>query len=172
MTLPMEKITLRAKAINTTTGESEKGSRFVAVGMEIVDDENFAGETITWLGYLTEKTTARTVESLQHMGYQGDDLGQFEDAGADACAELLPIVVDLVCEPEEYEGKWTLKVQWVNRSGGGRFKAKKPLVGGELKAFAAQLKGAFKNARGPKNGAPAAAAHPNAPKGWDPKPPF
>jgi hypothetical protein len=171
MTLPMEKITLRAKAISTSLGvaDNEKASTFIAVGFEAV--EEYAGETITWLGYFTEKTTARTIESLQHMGFQGDDLVQLEDAGADACLELLPAVVDLVCEPEEYDGKWTLKVQWVNRSGGGRFKAKKPLVGGELKAFAAQLKGSFRNARGPQNGAkPATAAA--APKGWDPKPPF
>lgn len=167
MTLPMEKATYRAKAVNVTFGQSdsEKASRFVAIGMEVVDDDNFAGETLTWLGYFTEKTTARTIESVQHMGFKGDDLAQLEDIGLEQCVELLPTVVEIVCDPDEYNGEWTLKIQWINRMGAGRFKAKKPLVGSELKAFAAQLKGAFKNARGPSKpaGNGASSQHPNAP---------
>lgn len=150
MSLPLEKLTLRAKAVNAGFGvsDNERATKYAAIGMEIVDDENYAGETITYLGYFTEKTTARTLESLQHMGFTSDDLMLLEDIGAEKCAELLPTVVEIVCEPEEYDGKWTLKVKWVNRAGAGRFKAKQPLVGADLKAFAAQMKGALRNARG------------------------
>lgn len=176
MALPLEKLTLRAKAINAGFGITEaKGdkppSRFAAIGFEIVDDETYNGETITALMYFTEKTSARTIESIQHMGFQGDDLSLLEDIGPEKCAELLPSVVEIVCEPEEYDGNWTLKVRWVNRVGAGRFKAKQPLVGAELKAFAAQMKGALRNARGgaPKqNGsAPKTTPHPNAPGSTD-----
>lgn len=156
MSLPMEKLTLNAKAISAGfgTSENENATKFVAIGFEVVD-EQFAGETITWFGYFTEKTTARTLESLQHMGFASDDLMLLEDIDAARCAEVLPNVVQIVCEPEEYQGEWTLKVRWVNRSGAGKFKAKQPLVGNDLKAFAAQMKGALRNARGAAGARPA-----------------
>lgn len=152
MTLPLEKATYHAIAIATTLGSSkEKGTKYVAVNFEIVDDENFFGETPpAWLGYFSDKTSERTIESLQHMGYQGDSVEDFANLDREGCARLLPSTVEIVCDTEEYDGKIRLRVQWVNRLGGGRFKAEKPLEGGELKAFAAQMKSAFRNARGPR----------------------
>ncbi len=171
--LPLEKATYRARAVAAGFGISSNGGNQIAVTFEIVDSDQFNGETIAWLGHFTEKTTARTIESLQHAGFESDDLSLLEDAGQQQCAELLPNVVDIVCEPEEYDAKWQLKVRWVNRAGGGRFAFKEPLTGAGLKAFAAQMKGAMKNARGPQskpsggsrpsNGASSKPTHPNAP---------
>lgn len=188
MSLPLEKATYRAVAIATTLDRSsQKNTKFIAVNFEIVDDEHYNGESPqAWKGYFTDKTTERTVESLQHMGYEGDNLEDFASLDRAGCAKLLPNVVEIVCEPESFTGddgqeRWVLKVQWVNRVGGGRFKAANPLEGGELKAFAAEMRSVFRNTRGPKaasNGSrqtsapyasnPAAAsraatAHPNAP---------
>lgn len=166
MTLPLEKATYRAKAVNASFGTTpEKGTNFVAVGFEIVDHEQYAGErTDAWMGYFSGKATERTIESLQHMGFDSDDLSLLEDVTEASCAELLPNVVEIVCEPEEYDGNWRLRVQWVNRPGSGRFVAKQPLQGSALKAFAAQMKGALRNARGPGNGAKKPTQpHPNAP---------
>lgn len=167
--LPMEKATYRAKAVNTSFGVTpEKGTNFIAIGFEVVDDECFSGErTDAWLGYFSGKATERTIESLQHLGYTGDDLSQLEELDERGCAELLPNVVEIVCEPEEHNGQWRLRVQWVNRPGSGRFVAKQPLKGSELKSFAAQMRGALRNARGPQkpaNGSTGSKpAHPNAP---------
>lgn len=157
MSLPLEKASYRAVAVATTLGSSkDKGTKFIAVNFEVIEGD-FAGEAPrAWMGYITANTEARIVESLQHMGYEGDNLEDFADLDRAGCQKLLPNVVEIVCEPESYndketgEEKWSLKVQWVNRVGGGRFKAEKPLEGGELKAFSAQMKSVFRNARGPK----------------------
>lgn len=166
MSLPLEKLTLRAIAIGTGFGLSENEKTQLAVSFEIVEDDQYAGETISWLGHFTEKTTARTLESLQHMGFQSDDISELEDLSRDDAMKALPNMVELVLEPEEYEGNWRQKVRWVNRYGGGRFAFKKPLKGNDLKAFAAQMKGALKNARGgaPRvSGSATQPPHPNAP---------
>lgn len=156
MSLPLEKATYRAIAVSTCLDRSKKKQTpFVAVNFEIVDHETYTGEqTRAWEGYLTDKTEARTAESLQYMGYQGDNLEDFASLDREGCQRLLPSVVEIVCEPESYtdeEGneRWSLRVQWVNRVGGGRYKASNPLEGGELKAFAAQMKSVFRNSRGP-----------------------
>jgi hypothetical protein len=167
MTLPMEKATYRAKAVNSSFGVTpEKGTNFVAIGFEVVDHEQLAGErTDAWMGYFAGKATERTIESLQLMGFASDDLSLLEECNEQQCADLLPNVVEIVCEPEEFDGNWRLRVQWVNRPGSGRFVAKQPLKGTDLKAFAAQMKGALRNARGgAANGSKPATkpAHPNA----------
>lgn len=159
MALPLEEITVRAKAVGAGFGVSANHNTQVAIQCEVVDHEQYSGESIAWVGHFTEKTTARSIESLQHFGFTSDDLSLLEDIGPEKCAELLPEVVELVCAPEEYQGEWTLKVKWVNKPGRGKFTFKEPLKGADLKAFAAQMKGAMKNARGPSKNS----GHPNAP---------
>ena len=112
MSLPLEKITVRAKATAVSFGTSKNGNTQIAVQCEVVDDEQYNGESIAWVGHFTDKTTKRTLESLQHLGFQGDDLSTLEDIGPMQCAELLPEIVELVCEPEEYDGQWSLRVKW------------------------------------------------------------
>jgi hypothetical protein len=150
MSLPMQEITVRVRAVAAGLGESdnENKTKFVHVTGCVVDDEQFNGEQITAVLYFTEKTSARSVESLIHFGFASDDLSLLEEAGEARCAELLPDVVEFVCAPEEYKGEWQLKVKWVNKPGRGKFAPKKKLEGSDLKAFAAQMKGALKNARG------------------------
>ncbi len=158
MTLPMEKFTYRAHAVAADLGYTKDNKPQVSVTFAI-DNDGCTGETITWIGHFTEKTTARTVESMQHLGFPSDDLEQLAELDADGAARLLPNPVDLVCEPEEYDGQWTLKVRWVNRAGAGSFAFKAPMRGPDLKAFAAQMKSTLRNARGasrPTNGAGAA----------------
>lgn len=159
MSLPMEEITVNAKAVGVSFGVSSNGNYQIAIQCQVVDHEQHNGESIAWVGHFTEKTKERSIESIQHFGFAGDDLATLEDIGPEQCAELLPNVVQLVCAPEEYEGEWTLKVKWVNRPGAGRFKFKDKLEGNQLKSFAAQMKSALKNSRGarPKP------KHPNAP---------
>lgn len=172
MTLPLEDITIRVRAVAAGLGETENENRtkFVHVTGSVVDHEQYTGEQITAVLFFTEKTSARSIESLFHFGFNSDDLSLLEDASEAKCAELLPEIAEFVCAPEEYKGEWQLKVKWVNKPGRGKFTPKKKLEGSDLKAFAAQMKGAMRNARGPQskpNGGaapkPAAPSHPNAP---------
>jgi hypothetical protein len=171
----MEDITVRVRAVAAGLGQSdnEKATKFVHITGSVVDDEQYNGEQITAVLFFTEKTEARSIESLLHFGFTSDDLGVLEDADEAKCAELLPDVVEYVCSPEEYQGNLQLKVKWVNKPGRGKFAPKKKLEGNELKAFSAQMKSALRNARGaggarpsrPTNGTAKQPSHPNAPGG-------
>lgn len=119
----------RAKARTWGLGESSTGKEQVAVEFEVLTPDA-AEHVLTWYGYFTDATWERTVESLRHCGWQGDDLTQLEDLDANE--------VDLVVEDEEYEGKAYPRVQWVNRAGGLAIKT--PLAGDKAKAFAAGMK--------------------------------
>ena len=174
MSLPMEDITVRVRAVAAGLGESDNENRtkYVHVTGSVVDDEQYTGEQITAVLYFTEKTQARSIESLMHFGFASDDLSLLEDADEGKCAELLPDVVEFVCAPEEYQGNWQLKVKWVNRPGRGKFAPKKKLEGSDLKAFAAQMRNSIRNARGgsrpskPSGGGQRQTQpHPNAPGG-------
>lgn len=175
MSLPMEKATYRARASSSAGfGMSSKGNSQIAIDCEILT-EGFQGERIAWVGTFSPGATDRTLEALRIMGWQGEDLAEL-DAGCDV-AKLIPEEFDLACDVEaDLEGVDRLKANWVNRIGGGRFAFKTKLEGGELKAFAASMKDAVKNARGGAPRAKPAASggngqkrpqqpHPNAPGG-------
>lgn len=160
MSLPMEEITVRVRAIAAGLGESDNENRtkYVHVTGSVVDDEQYNGEQITAVLYFTEKTQARSIESLMHFGFASDDLTLLAEADEAKCSEMLPEVVEFVCAPEEYQGNWQLKVKWVNKPGRGRFAPKKKLEGADLKSFAAQMRNSIRNARG---GAARTAAKPS-----------
>lgn len=135
-------------------GESSTGKPQLVVNFEILEGPS-EGKRIAWFGYFTEKTTQRTVESLRLCGFKGDDL-------AGAVVQKLDQEVQIVVAHEEYEGKTTAKVRWVNRAGGDGFRMDKPMDKMGLSRFAAQMKNAVKavpEASGKKaergNGAPA-----------------
>lgn len=171
MSLPMQEITVRVRAVAAGLGETDndKRTKFAFVTGRVVDDEQYDGEEITAVLYFTEKTMARSIESLMHFGFGSDDLSLLADADADRCAELLPETVEYVCAPEEYNGNWQLKVKWVNKPGRGKFAPKNKLEGGDLKAFAAQMKGSLRNARG-SAGVPRPASNGARPAVPPPKP--
>jgi hypothetical protein len=119
----------RAKAKTWDFGESEKGTEQIAVDFEIVDGDE-RGRRITWYGYFTEKTEERTIESLRICGWVGDDISGIVD---------LPNEVELVIEPETYEGKTRSRVKWVNRAGGLALKTR--LDEGRKASLAERLRG-------------------------------
>lgn len=152
MTLPLEKATYRALASSSPIafGKSSKGNTQIAVTFEVLSkneetgEDISTGETITWIGHFTDRTADRTIESLLHAGWQGDDPSELDGVPA---SSQLTTPVELVCEPEEYEGNWTLKVQWVNKPGSGRFVFKESLEAAELRAFGAQMRSKVKSVR-------------------------
>lgn len=164
--LPMQKAKYRARAVGVKFGQSSNNNTQIAVTVEVVDHDEYTGEETTWIGHFTDKTTERTIESLRHMGWQGDELAELEDADAVRCAELLPETIIVVVEPEVYEGKERLKAQWINKIGGG-FAFKEPLAGADLKSFSAQMRAQVKAVRPSArsaNGSRSSDRHPNAPE--------
>jgi hypothetical protein len=125
--------TYRAKATLWDLGETETGKEQVAVEFMILTPDADV-DRITWFGFFTEKTFDRTIESLRIMGWTGNDLSDLQGLDTNE--------VDLVIADEEYKGKWTPKVRWVNRAGG--FALKAPLSGEKKKAFAAQMRDRIK----------------------------
>lgn len=137
----------RARAVEWGLGKTEKGNRHVAVRFETFDAEGRPGESITWYGYFTEKTQERTLESLQHCGWEGDDITEL--------AGIERNEVQLVVEQEEYEGKRRAKVAWVNRPGGGGVAIKAPLDEAEKADFAREVKAKLLSMRQGQRRAPA-----------------
>jgi hypothetical protein len=150
--LPMQKGYYAARATDTPIkfGTASTGTNQISVEFELLGEE-WPNERFTWLGNFTDLTAERAVESLQIAGWQGDDLSELDDQPA---SRFLTEEVSLVIEPDtDNNGVVRLKVQWVNRPGGGKFKFKNELAGNDLKAFAAQMKATVKSVRA-SGGAP------------------
>lgn len=148
----------------STVGEGDNEKEQVVVQFTLNDENDpFNGWSITWFGFLTEKTWERTIEALRIMGWTGDDMSELP---ALAASGSLGNQVEIVIDHEEYKGEWQAKVRWVNRPGGGAVKVKNPLEGAALAKFAARMKGKIRTVppvggSRPSNGA-APAPHPNA----------
>lgn len=68
-------------------------------------------QSIQWFGFFSDACFDRTIQSLRHCGWKGDDVSDL--TGIDAHE------VDIVVEHDEYQNKVTPKVRWVNQAGGG-----------------------------------------------------
>jgi hypothetical protein len=124
----------RARGVEAALGMTGTGKEQVAILLRVVEEggENHGAE-LTWYGYFTEKTAERTLESLRHLGWTGDDLTDL--SGIDANE------VSIVVEHEEgQDGKLRARVQWINAPGGG-LAMKDRLDGAAAKAFATRMRG-------------------------------
>lgn len=146
-----------ARAVSAQLGMTKSGKEQVAVTFRLKMD---LSKTITWYGYFTDKTTERTIESLRFCGWIGVDLTDLSGIDREE--------VELVIANEEYEGKTSPRVQWVNRVGGMMLSA--PLQPDAAKAFAARMKGAVL-AYDKKAGAPKPASKPANGQRQEPPPP-
>lgn len=149
-------------------GTTSTGKEQVAVEFEILPFADgpgeFAGQSITAFMFFTEKTLARTVESLRHCGWVGDDLAELPALAADG---KLSQEVEIVVDHEEYEGKVSAKVKWVNKpGGGGAIKLEKPLDDAGLRTFAARMKASIRSSQAPQRSASSSSASkPSSPTG-------
>ena len=125
--------TFTAHARDYALGITDNGKEQAAVLFEITEGDE-AGERLTWFGYFTEKTAARTIESLRHCGWQGNDLSTI--TADDLCND-----VSIVVDEEEYNGELRTKIQWVNRLGSG-LAVKTRMDPTAAASFAARMKGA------------------------------
>lgn len=136
----------RAMAVEWALGKTNGGAPQVAVRFETFEDD-VPGESITWYGYFTEKTTERTLESLGYCGWTGDDITDLTGVESNE--------VQIVVEHETYEGKVNAKVKWVNRPGGGGIAIKAPLDDAEKASFAREMKAKIISMRQGQRAAPA-----------------
>jgi hypothetical protein len=121
-----------ARGLEAKLGFTQKGGEQVAVRLKIA-----SGEEVTWYGYFTEKTQERTLESLRHLGWPGEDL--FDLSGVTANE------VEIVVEHEEYETpqgemKTRARVRWINAIGGGGIVMKETMDVAQAKAFAQRMR--------------------------------
>lgn len=146
--------TYRARSIEGALGVTSGGKEQVAVRFDLLD---FPGQTITWFGYFTEKTTDSTFRALRTAGWAGSDLSDLSDLADPEGPEVW-----LVIEHETYENKTSARVRWVNSAGGMALKS--PLLGDQAKAFAARMRervaafDALSNQQAKPGAAPARAA--------------
>ncbi len=147
----------RARAISDSAqlGRSEKGTEFIALVFEIIDESypHLKGQFLQWRGYFTEKAESKTLESLRLAGWSNDEIDEPQGIG--------DTEVDITVEHKPWSDgkKITARVAWVNRPGTGP-KVKSPMSPADKKAFAAKMKGkAILSRQGsatpkPKNSAP------------------
>lgn len=88
-----------------TVGKSpNKGTKYVRVQLE---------GFITWTGYLTPKTTAKTMEALEIMGFRGSNLSQL---GVENALDTETEIVAVIGEVREYQGKTYYNADWINKN--------------------------------------------------------
>ncbi len=101
--------TYRAQAVDGHLGYTSKNNEQVVVRFAIVGGPH-DGESVQWFGFFTDACFDRTIRSLRYCGWQGDDVADL--TGIDANE------VDIVVGHNEYKGKITPRVSWVNQVGG------------------------------------------------------
>lgn len=155
----------RAKLSSIQFGFTEKDNEQIVLGFEIVGDGPDAGRFISSFRYFSDAAVDYTVEDLKTLGWSGQDLDQLEQLRADG--KIGAEEVELVVDHEEYNGEWNARVKFINRTGGGMVRLKKPMQGDELKRFSARMRDRLRASAGaPRKSASTPAAgngHPNAP---------
>ena len=126
-------------------GRANNGTEQVVVSFEIANGDA-AGQRISWRGYFTEKTHERTLDSLEHAGWDGVSLAKLSGLGSKPCV----IVID---HEEGTDGKTYAKVQWVNSLGGG-LSVKEKMQTAEISELEERMRAVMLERKG-KRGAPA-----------------
>ena len=131
-----------AKATSYDFGMSKGGNEQVGVAFTISQGDH-AGQMLSWYGFFnSSENTERALKALRAAGWNGDDLSNLIGLG--------DTEVQIVVKEEEYNGKTTTKIAWVNALG---VAMASKMSDQERKAFAARMKGAVLASKAP---APAA----------------
>jgi hypothetical protein len=125
--------TYRGRPIRAALGVTGTGKEQIGVQFELQDPP---GQRMTWYGFFTDGTFDRTIEALRACGWTGSDLSEF---GGETLPAGFDQEVELVVKHEEYNGKISARIAFVN-SGGG-LAMKEALDPTQAKSFAARMKG-------------------------------
>lgn len=124
----------------------EKGTQGAQVTMTLKEGPD-VGLSIEWIGWLTDKTQARTGESLALMGYDG------EDAASVGKKDVIVVIEHEPYTKNDGTPATRARVQWINDpAGGGSFV---PMSSAEVAGAKERLKAAMLAAKAAK---PAAAS--------------
>ncbi len=147
---------------------AQKGTPQIQFYCAITQGE-FKGDRAKWTGYFGPNSAGRTVESLQHCGWEGEELGEFADGELHG---LDRNEVELVIDIEDYEvqvddqetgetktvKKSSPKIQWINDgAGAGRLDVQNAMMADEAAAFGEKMRGLVLKAKA-KKPAPSAVA--------------
>ncbi len=120
--------TYRAHAGEKVLGYTTKMTPQVAVQC-VIDTPGFEGKSITYYGYLSDGAYEYAIKSLRAMGFEGDDISDLSTVGKNPFS--------IVVQHEEYEGKISAKVVFVNSDG---VAVKNVMGADEAKKFAASMR--------------------------------
>ena len=104
--------TYRARALDAALGITSTGKEQIGILFELADE---SAQRIMWFGYFTEQTLDRTVESLRHLGWQGDNLADFSTGLPADCTHEVEIVID---HEADQTGELRARVRWINSGRG------------------------------------------------------
>jgi hypothetical protein len=122
--------TYPARAVEYEFGTSDNGTEQIGVSFRITQGD-YAGRVLTWYGFFnTPENAQRAIKSLRACGWKGDDLATLTG--------LTENDVNIVVEVDDYQGKVTNKVAWVNGAG---VAMKNVMTEQQKKALAARMKG-------------------------------
>lgn len=110
-----------AKIVDYGAGETSKGTPRIFVKFEVVDGNPLGGEKIFWHGYLSAGAINNTLKALLVMGCTSPDLEPLKNGPESGLLDM-DTPVSITVEEEEYQGKITPKVKWVNALGGSKFR--------------------------------------------------
>lgn len=129
--------TYNARALRAALGMTSTGKEQVAVEWALLDGSN---RKITSYHYFSsDKAVEISMDGLRTAGFRGNDLS---DLSTLCHSEGCPTPeCEIVIVHEEYNGKTSAKVQFINSTGGRALSA--PLDDAKAKAFAARMKGAI-----------------------------
>jgi hypothetical protein len=96
----------RAQALEGSLGYSTTGKEEIAVQFLILEGPD-EGKRITWWGYLSDAAADRTLESLLHTGWDGEDVSVLTGLGSKDAT--------IVIQEDTYKGVKRTKVAWVNQ---------------------------------------------------------
>jgi hypothetical protein len=152
----------QARATEHEFGQSKSATRFVRVQFEIKTEGEFHGHAIHWDGFFTEKTAERTMDSLEHCGWDGASLTALTGLGSKDCS--------ITVEHEEYTDaqgntKKYPKVAWVNKLGGSKLKDDAKLDAGGIKSLEQEFKASLMERRQKNGSKPATQGNGSTPRG-------
>jgi hypothetical protein len=146
--------TYEARGISMSDCASgDKGTPGYTVTLRIEDDGPNKNALIEWVGWMTEKTEARTAESLMLLGYDGEDYKT-------VTRNKVMIVIEhetnmyTTASGEQKQGT-RARVRWINDPARGGA-SMQPLEAGKALEIKARLKGLILQQRAAKPAAPGA----------------
>jgi hypothetical protein len=146
----------RARATEAVLGRANSGYEQVVITFQITEPGEFEGAQIRYFGSFHPNARQYTVEALETCGYQGED----------DLSSVTKLEVSLNVVNEEYNGKFTTKVAFVNKT--GAIAVRNQLNDTEARDFVKRLGATVRAARAgrgasPNTSRPASKGSPHAP---------